>query len=117
MKITKYTFGTEFTHSTVKYESKAILLTFENDGEMDVVELNVHYVDTDGTRLLLYFTFDENNVTYHRDTVSSDVCDYLNDKITRNGSGIREKFEVTDEICNYIDNIVDEAMKKYKIEE
>jgi len=119
MEITKISFGKVFNHSTVKYESIAVFLTFENDGEMDVVELNIHYVDTDGTRVLTYFTFDENNVNYYLDTISVDVCEYLNGRISEvfgGRSAIRTNFEITDAICNYIDNVVDEAMKKYKID-
>lgn len=117
MEITKISFGTIFNHSTVKYESIAVFLTFECNGEMDVVELNLHYVDTDGTKVLSYFTPDEFDARYYLDTVSVDVCDYFNNKITHDESGIREKFEVTDEMCNYIDNVIDEVMKKHKIKE
>ena len=118
MEITKISFGTVFNHSTVKYESIAVFLTFENDGEMDVVELNIHYVDTDGTKVLSWFTLDDFDARYYLDTVSCDVCDYLNGRISEKFHGcsaIHTNFEVTDEICNYIDNTVDEAMKKYKI--
>lgn len=118
MEITKVLFGIVFNHSTVKYDSIAVFLTFESNGEMDVVELNIHYVDTDGTKILSCFTFDENKVEYFLDTVSCDVCDYLNGRISEkfnDCSAIRTNFEVTDEICNYIDNTVDEAMTKYKI--
>jgi hypothetical protein len=118
MEITKVSFGKVFNHSTVKYESIAVFLTFECNGEMDVVELNVHYIDTDGTRVLSWLTFDDFDARYYLDTVSSDVCDYLNGRISEKIHGcsaIRTNFEVTDELCNYIDNVVDETMKKYKI--
>ena len=116
MEITKTSLGTVFNHSTVKYESIAILLTFENDGEMDVVALNVHYIDTDGNKVLTYFTCDENHgISYYLDTVSVDTCDYLNKKIIDHSSCISKKFEVTDELCEYIDKVVDETMEKHKI--
>ena len=117
MQITKVSFGTVFNHSTVKHESISVFLTFENNGYMDVVTLNIHYVDTDGTKVLSWFTPDEFDARYYLDTVSVDVCDYLNEKIIHNESCLNDKFEVTDAICNYIDNTIDELMNKYKIKE
>ncbi len=120
MEITKVSFGTVFTYSTVKYESIPIFLTFENNGEMDVVTLNVGYEDTDGTKVQSCFTFDESSTEYYRDTVSSDLCDYLNGRISEKFSGcsaIRTNFVTTDELCNYIDNVIDETMIKHKIKE
>lgn len=118
MNITKTSFGTVFTLSTVKYESIPILLTFECDGEMDVFSLNVHYEDTDGTKILTHFILNESLTTYSdRTTIAYDVCEYVNSCISEHSSAIRKKFKIIAELCNYIDNIIDEVMKKYKIEE
>lgn len=120
MKVTKNSLGAVVTHSTIKYESIPVYLTFENDDEMDVVTLNIHYEDTDMEKVLTCFTFDKDKRTYLIDTVSVDVCDYLNDRISEKIHGcsaIRTNFEITDELCEYIDNIIDEAMKKRGITE
>ena len=119
MRITKINYGSISNTETIKYKNIPVLLTFENPNEMDVFELNIHYFYTESTdkNVLTGFTMNESLVEYTDiTTIAGDILKYVNACIAERSSGIREGFTISPQLYNYVDIIVHEALKKYKIE-
>jgi len=117
MEVEKHSVGNDRVISSVILKAKSVYITFVNDEEMDIVELVIYFEHKDDEYLLSHFQIEEKDRRYYTDrtTIAADILDYLNNAIGDGEKCFSEKFEVTQELYDYVDNIIEEVLQKYSI--
>jgi hypothetical protein len=125
MNIKDHNFGVKSVVETVKLIEQQILVSFVDGEETDVLEFTMFYEDRDGENWLSYFTIENNHddKIVHRSCMPECLLNHLNscieeeDSMSSSTKCFSKKFEVTPDLLNYVDNIIEEAMQKSNIQE